>query len=152
MCRALARVAAPDPPVEHGCVPVLAYPAGRRTEAPCFSGTRLWLAGGGGMDRFLVRPDRGDIQGAAEEPAPTGEASGDMQSPGWQHFRAEGLNCDYTVLFRKAEADQIFRELEQEVEYFTAVDSGSRARSRPSLQGDRTDLQLCAREQVQRRL
>ncbi|EDM13951.1 alkB, alkylation repair homolog 2 (E. coli) (predicted), isoform CRA_b [Rattus norvegicus] len=137
------------------------------------------------MDRFLVRPDRGDIQGAAEEPAPTGEASGDMQSPGWQHFRAEGLNCDYTVLFRKAEADQIFRELEQEVEYFTAgvrkvaqcsqeagnlwgrwphiyvfwsypdtkaVDSGSRARSRPSLQGDRTDLQLCAREQVQRRL
>lgn len=71
------------------------------------------------MDRFLVRPDRGDIQGAAEEPAPTGEASGDMQSPGWQHFRAEGLNCDYTVLFRKAEADQIFRELEQEVEYFT---------------------------------
>ncbi|XP_006249560.1 DNA oxidative demethylase ALKBH2 isoform X1 [Rattus norvegicus] len=121
MCRALARVAAPDPPVEHGCVPVLAYPAGRRTEAPCFSGTRLWLAGGGGMDRFLVRPDRGDIQGAAEEPAPTGEASGDMQSPGWQHFRAEGLNCDYTVLFRKAEADQIFRELEQEVEYFTGA-------------------------------
>lgn len=38
MCRALAWVAALDPPVEHGCVPVLAYPAGRRTEAPCFSG------------------------------------------------------------------------------------------------------------------
>lgn len=71
------------------------------------------------MDRFLVRPDPGDIQGGAEEPASMGGGSGDMQSPSWQHFRAEGLNCDYTVLFGKAEADQIFRELEQEVEYFT---------------------------------
>ncbi|XP_021019208.1 DNA oxidative demethylase ALKBH2 [Mus caroli] len=73
------------------------------------------------MDKFLVRPDLRDIQGGGEEPAPTGGASGDLQSPGWRHLRAEGLSCDYTVLFRKAEADKIFRELEQEVEYFTGA-------------------------------
>lgn len=71
------------------------------------------------MDKFLVRPDLGDFQGGGEEPAPTGGASGDLQSPGWRHLRAEGLSCDYTVLFGKSEADKIFRELEQEVEYFT---------------------------------
>lgn len=71
------------------------------------------------MDKFLVRPDLRDLQGGGEEPAPTGGASGDLKSPDWRHLRAEGLSCDYTVLFGKAEADKIFRELEQEVEYFT---------------------------------
>ncbi|NWU20914.1 ALKB2 demethylase, partial [Dyaphorophyia castanea] len=32
--------------------------------------------------------------------------------------RAEGLSCDYRILFGKAEADEIFQELEKEVEYF----------------------------------
>lgn len=71
------------------------------------------------MDKFLVRPDPGDLQRGGEAPAPTGGASDDLQNPDWRHLRAEGLNCDYTVLFSKAEADNIFRELEQEVEYFT---------------------------------
>ncbi|XP_037672885.1 DNA oxidative demethylase ALKBH2 [Choloepus didactylus] len=39
----------------------------------------------------------------------------------WRHIRAEGLDCDYTVLFGRAEADEIFRELEKEVEYFTGA-------------------------------
>ncbi|XP_051017919.1 DNA oxidative demethylase ALKBH2 isoform X1 [Acomys russatus] len=73
------------------------------------------------MDRFLVRADQGDLQGGEEEPAPAEGASRRLQSPGWRHLRAEGLNCDYTVLFGKAEADEIFRELEQEVEYFTGA-------------------------------
>lgn len=76
------------------------------------------------MDKFLLRPDLGDLQGGGEEPAPTGEASDNLQSPGWRHLRAEGLNCDYTILFSRAEADKIFRELEQEVEYFTGRRGG----------------------------
>lgn len=71
------------------------------------------------MDRFLVRADLGGLQGEEEEPAAAEGASRSLQSPSWRHLRAEGLNCDYTVLFGKAEADEIFRELEQEVEYFT---------------------------------
>lgn len=31
------------------------------------------------------------------------------------------ISGDYTILFDKAEADEIFRELEQEVEYFTGA-------------------------------
>ncbi|KAJ6656582.1 hypothetical protein lerEdw1_003469 [Lerista edwardsae] len=41
---------------------------------------------------------------------------GSARSP-WKQIRAEGLNCDYTILFGRPEADQIFRELEEEVEY-----------------------------------
>ncbi|XP_053136062.1 DNA oxidative demethylase ALKBH2 [Hemicordylus capensis] len=36
----------------------------------------------------------------------------------WKQIRAEGLSCDYTVLFGKAEADDFFQQLEKEVEYF----------------------------------
>ncbi|NWS04640.1 ALKB2 demethylase, partial [Motacilla alba] len=35
-----------------------------------------------------------------------------------REIRAEGLSCDYRILFGKAEADEIFQELEKEVEYF----------------------------------
>ncbi|KAM6166208.1 DNA oxidative demethylase ALKBH2 isoform 1-T2 [Erethizon dorsatum] len=41
--------------------------------------------------------------------------------PSWRHIQAEGLDCDYTVLFGKAEADEIFQDLEKEVEYFTGA-------------------------------
>ncbi|XP_028905139.1 DNA oxidative demethylase ALKBH2 [Ornithorhynchus anatinus] len=37
----------------------------------------------------------------------------------WQQIKAEGLDCDYAVLFGRAEADGLFQELEREVEYFT---------------------------------
>lgn len=49
----------------------------------------------------------------------TPENGVDLAGPSWQRIRAEGLECDYTVLFGKAEADEIFQELEKEVEYFT---------------------------------
>lgn len=71
------------------------------------------------MDRFLVKPDQDDLRGEREEPAPPGGASGGQPSLNWRHLRGQGLDCDYTVLFGKAEADEIFRELEQQVEYFT---------------------------------
>ncbi|XP_060238569.1 DNA oxidative demethylase ALKBH2 isoform X2 [Meriones unguiculatus] len=73
------------------------------------------------MDRFLVKAGPGDPREGGEEPAPTGGTSCRLPSPSWQRLRAEGLNCDYTVLFGRAEADEIFRELEQEVEYFTGA-------------------------------
>ncbi|XP_067911650.1 DNA oxidative demethylase ALKBH2 [Heterodontus francisci] len=37
----------------------------------------------------------------------------------WKRLRAEGLNCDYTKIFTKSEADDIFLQLEKVVEYFS---------------------------------
>ncbi|ROL51428.1 DNA oxidative demethylase ALKBH2 [Anabarilius grahami] len=37
----------------------------------------------------------------------------------WQKFEAEGLDCDYSLLFDKEEADRLFNQLEEEVVYFT---------------------------------
>ncbi|XP_060699466.1 DNA oxidative demethylase ALKBH2 isoform X1 [Hemiscyllium ocellatum] len=37
----------------------------------------------------------------------------------WKQLRAEGLNCDYTKIFTKSEADDIFLQLEKELEYFS---------------------------------
>lgn len=92
------------------------------------------------MDRFLVKGALGDPLGKREREsggegpaglqgdqesgrkrlrAETPGNAGHLAGPGWQRIRAEGLSCDYTVLFGKAEADKIFQELEREVEYFT---------------------------------
>lgn len=91
------------------------------------------------MDRFLVTGALGSLVGKREGEAnpedPAGQRgeessrkrpraetlpnAGPLASPTWRHIRAEGLSCDYTVLFGKAEADKIFQELEQGVEYFT---------------------------------
>uniref|UniRef100_UPI0037E78395 DNA oxidative demethylase ALKBH2 n=1 Tax=Semicossyphus pulcher TaxID=241346 RepID=UPI0037E78395 len=37
----------------------------------------------------------------------------------WQKVEAEGLDCDYALLFSKEEADQLFKQLEEEVVYST---------------------------------
>lgn len=39
----------------------------------------------------------------------------------WQKFEAEGLDCDYSLLFDKEEADRLFNQLEEEVVYFTGI-------------------------------
>ncbi|XP_046496497.1 DNA oxidative demethylase ALKBH2 [Equus quagga] len=94
------------------------------------------------MDRFLVKSAPRGLLGK-RQPAQTGggpaalgdgeessrkrprretpENGVDMAGLSWQRIRAEGLDCDYTVLFGKAEADEIFQELEKEVEYFTGA-------------------------------
>ncbi|XP_056677587.1 DNA oxidative demethylase ALKBH2 [Monodelphis domestica] len=36
----------------------------------------------------------------------------------WQKIQAESLDCDYTVLFSREEADSLLQTLEKEVEYF----------------------------------
>ncbi|XP_006870565.1 PREDICTED: alpha-ketoglutarate-dependent dioxygenase alkB homolog 2 [Chrysochloris asiatica] len=65
----------------------------------------------GGEERSLRKRPRRDLV----------EDGTDSAGPRWQHIRAEGLDCDYTVLYDRAEADEIFRELEKEVEYFTGA-------------------------------
>ncbi|XP_078237963.1 DNA oxidative demethylase ALKBH2 [Pogona vitticeps] len=57
-------------------------------------------------------PEEGQgMQEKKPRPAPATDAP-------WKQIRAEGLNCDYKILFGKAEADRLFQELEKEVEYF----------------------------------
>lgn len=66
---------------------------------------------------MVKRPpgETGGGGGGGKRPRAEEPASG--QSP-WQEIRAEGLSCDYRLLFGKAEADEIFQQLEEEVEYF----------------------------------
>ncbi|XP_004691013.1 PREDICTED: alpha-ketoglutarate-dependent dioxygenase alkB homolog 2 [Condylura cristata] len=94
------------------------------------------------MDRFLVKRTIGGTLGKreqeqrAEGPAELAGNKEDSrkrprrEDPGngvawapssWRHIGAQGLDCDYTILFGKAEADEIFQELEKEVEYFTGA-------------------------------
>lgn len=39
----------------------------------------------------------------------------------WRNIEAEGLDCDYGLLFSKEHADGLFLKLEQEVEYFSGT-------------------------------
>ncbi|NXD31104.1 ALKB2 demethylase, partial [Spelaeornis formosus] len=66
------------------------------------------------MDRFVVkRPREQAAEGGGKRPRL--EEAGAVRE-----IRAEGLRCQYRILFGKAEADEIFQELEKEVEYFEA--------------------------------
>ncbi|KAM9330810.1 DNA oxidative demethylase ALKBH2 [Gastrophryne carolinensis] len=37
----------------------------------------------------------------------------------WKRIRADNLCCDYTILFSRLEANEIFQQLEREIEYFS---------------------------------
>ncbi|KAM9393016.1 DNA oxidative demethylase ALKBH2 [Pholidichthys leucotaenia] len=41
----------------------------------------------------------------------------------WQKIEAEGLDCDYALLFSKKEADHLFRQLEEEIVYSTGEEA-----------------------------
>ncbi|KAK5910202.1 hypothetical protein CesoFtcFv8_004060 [Champsocephalus esox] len=41
----------------------------------------------------------------------------------WQKIEAEGLDCDYALLFSKEEADNLFKQLEEEVVYSTGEEA-----------------------------
>lgn len=50
------------------------------------------------------------------------EASAEFSHPvPWQKIEAEGLDCDYALLFSKKEADHFFKLLEEEVVYSTGT-------------------------------
>ncbi|XP_053938490.1 DNA oxidative demethylase ALKBH2 [Cuculus canorus] len=68
------------------------------------------------MDRYVVKRSHPGETGSGKRPRPQ-EEPGSGQ-PLWQEIRAEGLCCDYRLLFGRAEADEIFQQLEEEVEYF----------------------------------
>ncbi|XP_032840723.1 DNA oxidative demethylase ALKBH2 isoform X2 [Tyto alba] len=87
------------------------------------------------MDRYVVKRPPGETGDGGKRPRPEAPASG---QPPWQEIRAEGLSCDYRLLFGKAEADEIFQQLEEEVEYFEAMDSSSHPYQRPRHFGHRT--------------
>ncbi|XP_002194047.4 DNA oxidative demethylase ALKBH2 isoform X1 [Taeniopygia guttata] len=71
------------------------------------------------MDGFVVKLPRGQPGdgGGSGAKRPRLEKPGPERPPP-REIRAEGLCCDYRILFGKAEADEIFQELEKEVEYF----------------------------------
>ncbi|NXU53663.1 ALKB2 demethylase, partial [Turnix velox] len=68
------------------------------------------------MDRFVVKRPPSEAGGGGGKRPRLGEPSPDR--PSCREIRAEGLSCDYRILFSKAEADEIFQRLEEEVEYF----------------------------------
>ncbi|XP_030316772.1 DNA oxidative demethylase ALKBH2 isoform X4 [Calypte anna] len=97
------------------------------------------------MERYVVKRPAGDAGGGGgKRPRAAEPVSG---KPPWQEIRAPGLDCDYRMLFGKAEADEIFRQLEEQVEYFEgemtklhvfAMDPSPHPHQRPCCFGDRT--------------
>uniref|UniRef100_A0A670ZRV0 DNA oxidative demethylase ALKBH2 n=1 Tax=Pseudonaja textilis TaxID=8673 RepID=A0A670ZRV0_PSETE len=94
------------------------------------------------MEKFLLPavprspPEKGPrpraTEGEEADPAQQGspvEAAKQEVAPGppgpWKKIRAEGLSCDYATLYGRAQADDIFRQLEEEVEYFEGECSSS---------------------------
>ncbi|NWS39606.1 ALKB2 demethylase, partial [Probosciger aterrimus] len=67
------------------------------------------------MDRFVVKRPPEEAGSSRKRPRPEEPPPG---QPRWQEIRAEGLRCDYRLLFGKAEADEILQQLEEQVEYF----------------------------------
>ncbi|MBN3304242.1 ALKB2 demethylase, partial [Amia calva] len=63
-----------------------------------------------------------DEEEEREESCPSADEFSDPLP--WQKIEAEGLDLDYTVLFPRTQADRLFKQLEEEVEYF----SGERAK------------------------
>ncbi|NXV83963.1 ALKB2 demethylase, partial [Atlantisia rogersi] len=76
------------------------------------------------MDRYVVKRPCGEAGGGGKRPRPARPAP---ERPLRREIRAEGLSCDYRLLFGRAEADEIFQQLEEQVEYF---------------EGDKTKLQV----------
>lgn len=57
-----------------------------------------------------------------EETCEAGDEEDEFPHPiPWQKIEAQGLDCDYSLLFSKEEANRLFMQLEEEVEYFTGT-------------------------------
>uniref|UniRef100_A0A671RPE7 DNA oxidative demethylase ALKBH2 n=1 Tax=Sinocyclocheilus anshuiensis TaxID=1608454 RepID=A0A671RPE7_9TELE len=72
------------------------------------------------MDKFVTRHRKRSAVEADE--CKTEEPSFLSPIP-WKKIEAEGLYCDYSLLFDKEEADHLFNQLEEEVEYFTGIEA-----------------------------
>ena len=61
-----------------------------------------------------------DHEGIKEEEAEGGADFAEFSHPvPWHKVEAEGLDCDYALLFPEEEADHLFKKLEEEVVYLT---------------------------------
>ncbi|CAN2390687.1 1-ethyladenine demethylase activity, partial [Pristimantis euphronides] len=76
--------------------------------------------------RTLVDEDAGcsnagsPIEDLTEKKRRTEKADSSLeQTYSWKRIRAENLSCDYTSLFNKAEANELFQQLEKDIVYFT---------------------------------
>lgn len=115
-----------------------------RTALPCPVGLSLLLpppfpraslpVPGAPMDAFVVKLPRGQAGDGGGGKRPRLEEPGPGRPPP-REIRAEGLNCDYRILFGKAEADEIFQELEKEVEYFEGIFLPSEGAGARAVQG-----------------
>jgi len=83
------------------------------------------------MDKFVTRHRKRSVDEADEwksgEPIKKCkdecEVEEEFSQPiPWQKFEAEGLDCDYSFLFEKEEADHLLKQLEEEVMYFTGIE------------------------------
>ncbi|KAM8961520.1 DNA oxidative demethylase ALKBH2 [Pelodytes ibericus] len=83
------------------------------------------------MDKFVTKISskrkKLDVEEWADQVDSTEEAKSRKDKEGtllaehltWKEFIKENLTCDYTLLFRKTEADDIFQQLEKEIVYFS---------------------------------
>uniref|UniRef100_A0A8C5LUN2 DNA oxidative demethylase ALKBH2 n=1 Tax=Leptobrachium leishanense TaxID=445787 RepID=A0A8C5LUN2_9ANUR len=82
------------------------------------------------MDKFVLRNtckrkrlhDGDDTESVNLEDATLKRSKNDQLSAGqltWKEIRAEGLSCNYMLLYSKTDADEIFLQLEREIEYFS---------------------------------
>ena len=68
----------------------------------------------------VVKLDPTNDDGREQEDADCAEFSRPVP---WHKVEAEGLDCDYALLFPKEEADDLFKKLEEEVVYLTGDDA-----------------------------
>lgn len=63
-----------------------------------------------------------DDEGVKEEDEDEDAAFEEFSHPiPWQKIEADGLDCDYALLFSKEEADHLFKQLEEEVVYMKGI-------------------------------
>lgn len=72
-------------------------------------------------------------QGGLEEAERAKQEAPRLPGGLWKEIRAEGLSCDYTVLYGRAQADEAFQQLEKEVEYFEGEGSSWQQEITPAL-------------------
>lgn len=83
------------------------------------------------MDKFVVRQQHKDMKDVksrqkikleSDEKVKEEDEEDEFSHPvPWQKIEAEGLDCDYALLFSKEEADRLFSKLEEEVVYSTGT-------------------------------
>lgn len=76
----------------------------------------------GGSRRKKIKRDRDEKMKEEDSEDDEDTAFAEFSNPvPWQKIEAEGLDCDYALLFSKEEAGRLFKQLEEEVVYATGT-------------------------------